>query len=245
MLIFDAKEFQFPYTNLKFPGQHSEERILFITREGKIVLTIKLVLLGFIYIFGSLTGLMVLSSLNILQFTFGFLIPHFLILWTLAHLLFFWWIITVFRKTVFIITTRRLTKFIHTTPWTRYQMSLGLDQIVDTGAYQKGLFQMLTGLGYFVARSSAGAVKNFKIINISFSEDLHNYINKLLYVFNEKKNQLDQFRPFIPHLKGEARDAYVRKIAPQFSKPIKILPEIEGQYLEDTHIKKLSKNIKK
>jgi len=114
-----------------------------------------------------------------------------------------WWVYQVYRKTVFIITTRRLTKFIHTTPWTRYQMSLGLDKVVDSGAYSKGYLQAMFGLGTFVARSSAGNIKNFKIVNIHMAEDLHNWMNKLMFVFNKETEKLDEFRPFAAKKMGE------------------------------------------
>ncbi len=129
-----------------------------------------------------------------------------------------WWTYILWQKSVFILTTRRLTKFIHTTPWQRYQMSLGLDKIVDTGSYSKGFLQGMLGLGYFVARSSAGNIKSFYILNISFAEDLQNYVNKLLFTFTDEKQKLDNFRPFIPHLKGQAREAYVSRVAPEYSK---------------------------
>jgi hypothetical protein len=218
--VFNIKHFQFPYEGLKFPGQHSEERIVFITREGDIVLKIKLATTFAIFIIGLILGISILANATIFSFSLRGFLSFFIIAWILGSLFILWWIYTVWRKTIFIITTRRLTKFIHTTPWSRYQLSLGLDKIVDTGAYQKGLFQILTGLGYFVARSSAGAIKNFKIINIGFAEDLHNYVNKLLFVFNEKEAELDKFRPFIPGLKGEARDNYVRRVAPKYGKPL-------------------------
>ena len=114
-----------------------------------------------------------------------------------------WWIWRVYEKTVFIITTRRLTKFIHTTPWTRYQMSLGLDKVVDSGAYSKGYIQAIFGLGTFVARSSAGNIKNFKIENIHFAEDLHNWMNKLMFTFNKDVAALDAFRPFVAKEMGK------------------------------------------
>jgi hypothetical protein len=215
--VFSVNRFTFPYRDLKFPGQYTEEKILFITREGKNMLYVRymIVILGTIVLLAisnagrafltqilpEIVGLFALISL--LSIT-GF---------TLIALL---WVYLLWKKSLFIITTRRLTKFIHTTPWNRYQLSLGLDKIVDTGAYQKGFLQGLSGYGYFVARSAAGNIKNFKIINISFAEDLHNYINKLLFVFNEHQDKLDSFRPFVPHLKGDARKRYVRQITPEY-----------------------------
>lgn len=222
MDIFSVKHFQFPYKNLKFPGQHSEEILLFITREGEVMVKLKLAGAFLISLVALVLGISLFSWVKILGVSFTGIIPAFVALLFIFTVFILWWIYVVWRKTVFIITNRRLTKFIHTTPWSRYQMSLGLDQVSDTGAYQKGFFQMFTGLGYFVARSSAGAIKNFKIINIGFAEDLHNYVNKLLFAFNEKKGELDKFRPFIPYLKGEARDEFVRKVAPEFGKPKKV-----------------------
>jgi len=219
--IFSVSHFQFPYQDLKFPGQHSEEKILFITREGSLIYKFKMLIVILILFIGLLLGSLALNSAIFLNYSFKILILPFQLFWTLSCLFILWWIYKVWQKTVFIITTRRLTKFIYTTPWTSYQMSLGLDKIVDTGAYRRGFFQMVTGYGYFVARSAAGAIKNFKIINISFAQDLHNYVNKLLFIFNEKQTQLDKFRPFIPYLKGEQRDNYVRATAPQYAKPQK------------------------
>lgn len=217
MTVFTANQFDFPYTHLSFPGQHTEELILFVTREARIMLYLRLTI--------TLTGATLLSLLTHLAISqlrdYGLQprIANGLFLAIAAFtLIALWWVYTTWKKSVFIITTRRLTKFIHTTPWNRYQLSLGLDKIVDTGAYQKGVLQSLFRLGYFVARSAAGNIKNFKIVNISFAEDLHNYVNKLLFTFNKEKDRLDAFRPFIPHLKGEAREQFIRDHAPQYTK---------------------------
>lgn len=214
--IFSTTTYQYPYRDLKFPGQHSEEKILFITREGKVMLYLRLVFL-------TLTFTILGIFINVLINFAGTIIPlptiYRMILnscFIILYIIFTLSTYLMWRRSVFIITTRRLTKFIYTTPFNRYQLSLGLDKIVDTGAYQKGLIQSLTHLGYFVARSSAGNIKNFKIINISFAEDLHNYVNKLLYTFNKQKDQLDTFRPFVPHLKGEARKHFVRQVTPEY-----------------------------
>jgi len=122
-----------------------------------------------------------------------------------------WWMAQTFRKSIFIITTRRLTKIIYTTPFTWYQFSLGLDEIEDTGSYGSSYLEALFGLGYFVARSGAAAIKNFKIVNISYARDLHNYVNKLLYAFKHHPELINEFRPFIPDLKPGEREELFKK----------------------------------
>lgn len=217
--VFSIKEFEFPYREMKFPGQHTEEKILFITREGPLMLLfrLQLVVIGAVVILLMwVAGRQFLAEMLPVTLTgFDLASLGFILIFVLLG---FWWIYTLWRKSLFIVTNRRLTKFIHTTPFNRYQLSLGLDKIVDTGSYQKGLMQSLTGYGYLVARSAAGNIKNFYILNIPYSEDLQNYINKLLFSFNEEKQKLDNFRPFIPHLKGEARKKYIRKVAPEYDK---------------------------
>lgn len=205
MTIFDTPNFTFPYTNSRFPGQHEEETILFITREASIVLNLRwvgVVASGLIMLFVRTLVNSILTNFAPTSVTAAF--NQISLIGTLLFVVVaLWWVYITWQKSVFIITTRRLTKFIYTTPFNRYQLSLGLDKIVDTGAYQKGLVQSLFHLGYFVARSSAGNIKNFKIINIEFAEDLHNYVNKLLFTFTREKDKLDRFRPFIAKPSGQ------------------------------------------
>ncbi len=134
-----------------------------------------------------------------------------------------WWVSVLWQKSIAIVTTMRLVKLIYTTPFNRHNLALPLDMIVDTGAYSKGFWQAIFKLGTFTARSSAassGAAtddpervnkKYFFIENISQSEDLHHYISKLLYAFRQRHDQLETFRPFLPHLKGDARKKFMEQ----------------------------------
>lgn len=203
--ILSTPHFTFPYTDLHFPGMNSGEKILFVTRESPIMKTLR-----FFFLVGIVVMIVVIGSVLI---QFGLRLTPLvsmlsLPLFVLAGIILFggwWWISETYRKSVFIITTRRLTKIIYTTPFTWYQFSLGLDEIADTGSYSSSYFEALLGLGYFVARSGAAAIKNFKIVNVTFAADLHNYVNKLLYSFKHTPDKIDNFRPFMPHLKGERR----------------------------------------
>ncbi len=207
--ILDTDQFIFPYTDLHFPGMNSGEKILFVTRESAIMRSLRIISLVFI----TLMMLIIMSTLVRLGSDF---VPAISVLtipvFVIGGILFLggiWWISETYRKSLFIITSRRLTKIIYTTPFTWYQFSLGLDEIADTGSYSSTYFEALFKLGYFVARSGAAAVKNFKIVNITFAADLHNYVNKLLYAFKHNPEHIDTFRPFIPHLKGERRKKYL------------------------------------
>ncbi len=202
--LFDATEFVAPYTDLIFPGKAEDEKLLYVTRESPMMLLVRLTGLMITVAVLVVVGSLALSSVgDTFAINMGIWIVIVLLFGAIVMFGGLWWVWQVYRKTLFIITTRRLTKFIHTTPWTRYQMSLTLDKVVDSAAYSKGYLQAMFGLGTFVARSSAGNIKNFKIENIHFAEDLHNWMNKLMFTFGNEMSKLDDFRPFVPKSIGK------------------------------------------
>lgn len=202
--ILEAVDFQPPYVDFVFPGKAEEEKILFVTREATMVVGFRMVMYSLVVAMAIVIGAVLLSFTGeSMGFDATGPIVGVMLLGAIVMFGGMWWIYRVFIKTVFVITTRRLTKFIHTTPWTRYQMSLGLDKVVDSAAYSKGYLQSIFGLGTFVARSSAGNIKNFKIENIHYAEDLHNWMNKLMFIFNKEQEKLDTFRPFAAKKMGE------------------------------------------
>jgi hypothetical protein len=202
--ILEMPDFKPPYDEMIFPGKAEDEKILYVTRESPIMVGVRITGFSLVVAIVMVIGT-ILTSVTGKTMGFDTSLIIIMILFLGAVVMFggMWWIWQVFQKTMFIITTRRLTKFIHTTPWTRYQMSLGLDKVVDSAAYTKGYGQSIFGLGTFVARSSAGNIKNFKIENIHFAEDLHNWMNKLMFVFNKEQEKLDAFRPFTAKKMGE------------------------------------------
>lgn len=203
-IIFEVDEFGKDYSGIIFPGKAEDEKILYATREAPMMLMVRLVWFSVVVALTMLVGSLMIANMGkMLGFAYGGLIALVLLIGGIVMFGGLWWVAQVYKKTIFIITTRRLTKFIHTTPWTRYQMSLGLDKVVDSGTYNKGYIQAILKLGTFVARSSAGNIKNFKIENIHYAEDLHNWMNKLMFTFNKDVAELDSFRPFVAKPMGK------------------------------------------
>ncbi len=225
MKIFNIKNFQFPY-NYTFPGQGSDENMLYITRENKIMLRSRqtLVVIVAITLFG--TGLLfstLSQSLGIPPEISSLITLLSLIFSVLFFILGTWWTYTLWKKSVFIMTNKRLVKFIQTTPFNRHSLSVELDMIVDTGAYTKGFLQAFFKLGTLTTRSSAASSgvatddtkrvnkKYFYVENIKRAEDLQHYVNKVLSVYRKNYTKLQNFRPFIPELKGEQRKEFMRQ----------------------------------
>ncbi|MEN8253211.1 MAG: hypothetical protein ABFQ62_02435 [Patescibacteria group bacterium] len=226
--IFTVKEFQFPY-KYKFPGQASDEQILFVVRENKMMLLLRQVIFVFTAILVLMLGMFLLNMIsNIIGVSAALPLLPIILISLLVFVLGFWWVSTLWKKSICIVTTKRLTKFVYTTPFNRHSLSLPLDQIVDTGSYTKGLIQALFRLGTFTARSAAASSglatdeessgsnkrinkKYFYIENVSVVEDLQHYVAKLLDAFKHNRESLSTFRPFIPELKGERRKEFMKK----------------------------------
>lgn len=206
--IFD---FIFPYRNFRFPGMHTEEKVLYATRQHPLLLKWRLVVLLAAIGFFDLVVLVIAGSyLAPAQVSLVFLG---LGIFSLAAAgLAWWWIRTTYEKTLFVVTNRRLTQFVQTSPFTGFQLSLAFDQVVDTAASTHNYLQKLFGFGSLFARSSAGAQGDFLVENLASHEDVHNWLSKLLTQYMQKADKehaLDGFRPFVPGLKGEARKQFL------------------------------------
>lgn len=207
--VFSASVFQFPYTDIRFPGQATDERILYVGREAKIMLYARLI---FVVVAALVLTGVGLAILEVLGSFIGSAANGIFFLILLLGIVFggigLWWVDTTWKKSVFIFTNRRLTKFIYVTPWNRYNLSVTLDMIEDTGAYTKGYFRALFKIGTFTARSAAGnrEEKYFFVDNVEHGEDLANYVNKLLFIFKHEVAKLETLRPFISAKSGEREE---------------------------------------
>ncbi len=230
--FFVLENNHFPYDQLRFPGQGSDEKILYVTREHFLFLIFRLL---FVLLIGSS---IILASVILNKVLGQFLNNQFSSsIFLIIILLFFsfmiigaWWVFSLWKKSVAIVTNKRLIKFIYTTPVNRYNMSLPLEMIVDTSCHNKGFLSSYLNIGSITARSSASSSgvatedvsrvnkKYFYLENIQYFEDLQQYLNKLIYVLHNQASAMNDFRPFLANLKGEAREQFLRANYPQYAK---------------------------
>lgn len=222
--IFKVDQLKFPYL-YKFPGQNSDEVILFVTREHKVMLFIRLLVILLISIILIIVGYSFTGAMGSMFETFNPEGVNLLIFATsvLVLLIGYWWVNYTWKKSMAFVTNKRLTKIIYTTPFNRHTLSLPLEMIVDTGSYDKGFIQAILKLGTFTARSSAASSgvatddtsrinkKYFYIENVGMVEDLQHYVAKVLSAYRKDSESLKTFRPFIPKLKGSAREEFMKQ----------------------------------
>jgi hypothetical protein len=230
--FFNSNNIAFPYDQSRFPGQASDEEILYVTREHSFFLVMRL-----LFIFG--IGLSIILTTVLLSRTINLIfstnvLPSIVLIMLLFFCLFIligsWWVFALWKKSIAIVSNKRLIKFIYTTPINRYNMSLPLDMIVDTSCHNKGFLSSYLKIGSITARSSASSSglatddtsrinkKYFYLENIQYFEDLQQYLNKLINTLHKEPEKLNKFRPFIPHLKAEKREEFLRDNYPDYAK---------------------------
>src|SRR5690606_13146195 len=103
--VFRVGEFVFPYRDLKFPGQSSDERILYITREATVMLWLRMLMIvlvvAVLVIMGMGLPLLVaqagVEGIGLVSVAVLFLAGLFMGVGG-------WWVYTLWKKSVFILT---------------------------------------------------------------------------------------------------------------------------------------------
>lgn len=189
----------------RFSGQHADETILYVARMHPFALIKNIFLLSIGF---SIVAVVLAIAAPVLPQTAS--VMKFLVLGAIfvlfAWLFALWWAYKVYRKTYLVVTDRRLVKLGYTSPFTRYQSSLNFSEIQDSAATSRHVIEQLLNIGTFYARSSAAALHDFWFEYLEYHIDLHNYLNKLLYILRthpDGAQELKAFRPFIPKPVGK------------------------------------------
>ena len=232
--LLKQTDFVFPYL-YKFPGQESREVILYVTREAKSLLYIRLFLTAasVVFVLGMIGWIVPMAARQ-----FGFESATVMIVLAGVTLilggLIWYYLVTTWRKTVGVLTNYRLVKIVQYGLFNHAAQTLPLDEIVDTSVSSKKLWERMLGVANFTARSAASSSglatddaqegnirinkKYFYWEHICFAEDFENYLHKILKELKTKSvEDLVNFRPFIGGLKGERRAEFMHQWPPYWS----------------------------
>src|SRR5579859_8154423 len=104
--IFTVKHFQFPYL-YKFPGQATDERILYITREHPLILAFRQIFIVIISLFLFSTGYIITALLGsfIGQSTASLIQIGATLIAIVFIIIGFWWTSVLWRKSIAVVTT--------------------------------------------------------------------------------------------------------------------------------------------
>lgn len=185
---------------IQFDGQQSGERILYtITPHplSKYLAITRTIVLAFVF--------------PIILFMIAGIIPQtatFLrIFGTMLSLILIgagiWWNMIVYSKSKTFITDRRVIRFDVVSPFFMTKRALFWNEVLKAKAYAPNMFFRLFKVGVVMVEPLMSDHEDVTIPHVYYFEDLANYIDKILYTFKNKPEDIVTIKPFIPLPKGK------------------------------------------
>lgn len=180
----------------EFPGQQDGEKVLYHTkpdRRMELLTIVGVVFVGIVLIF-------------LLQFFFSFAGAMFagfetpLLLVSVATIIIVcWWINEVYTNTDIYITDRRMLRFQPVMPYRRTTRSLFWDEAIKVKTYYKNIIlEKILGIGSLEVHGRNHERDNVDVEYVTYHEDLGNYIDKILFLYKNKPDDLHAIKTFIP-----------------------------------------------
>jgi len=185
---------------MEFDGQQTDERILtvvtpHITR----------------FIFSFTVSIVIFSFILGIFYSVTFFIPQYAIIIrsiaTILSLLVLgvsiWWLWKTQTSDKTYITDRRIIRFDVVTPFFTNKRALFWNEVLKVKAYANNMVLRLMKIGILQLEPVAAENESIVIPDVYFHEDLANYIDKIIYTFKNKPDDIKTIKSFIPKPKGK------------------------------------------
>jgi len=188
-------------TTNTFSGQQTDEKVLYFTRPHngvKYFAFLKVIVLGFFVFLAFQIVSINLPILSSLMSLIGTVLSIIVIVFGL------WWTNSVHEGTEIYVTDRRIVKFSPFSPWQKTLRTLFWDEAVKSKTYYKNpILEHLLGVGSLEIHARSQDKDNVDLNYLPYHQDLANYIDKILYTFKNKPEDLKNFKEFVAKPKGE------------------------------------------
>jgi hypothetical protein len=189
---------------IQFDGQQEGERILAEITPNIIPVIIKLLISLILIIFFEA----VLFSISGIMTMIGPVIRMVgLITGVIAMGFFGWSVYAMQAKTRTYITDRRIIRFEMLSPVFTAKRSLFWSEVLKAKGYSTNLFLRLVNVGSVQIEPQAAEHETIRITNVSYFDDIANYIDKILYTYKNKPDSLNAIKPFIFAARGKRGSA--------------------------------------
>lgn len=183
-----------------FNGQQADERILYVVTPHPLSFCfnlVKVIVVACLPYFGSLihakinryvpSELQYISlSLSIILLVIGL-----------------WWINKLYTESKCYLTDRRIIRFKPMFPIFESKRGLFWNEVVKTKAYAPNIFYRILKIGKIEIAPTIVQQENIKLDWVYYFEDLGNYIDKILYCFKNKPQDMATIRAFVTKPKGQ------------------------------------------
>jgi len=182
-----------------FNGQQTDERVLFtikphpLAKTVAIGKTVAVALIFYIILFIVASSTSFTGALRIVGFIIVLVVSMLAILWN-----------SYLEKTDrTYITDRRIIRFETITPVLKTKRALFWNEALKAKAFAPNFLSRLFGIGQVVIEPQLAEGENVIIKNVAYYEDLANYMDKILFTFKSKPEEIQNIKPFVPKPKGQ------------------------------------------
>ena len=185
---------------MQFDGQQSDERVLTVITPhiSRFIFSVTMMIVIFLFI------------LSILYSITSF-IPQFAItikvIATLLSMLVLgvsiWWLWKTQTNDKTYITDRRIIRFDIVTPFFTNKRALFWNETLKVKAYASNMLLRLIKIGVLQIEPVAAEQESIVIPDVYYHEDLANYIDKIMFTFKNKPEEINVMKPFVPKPKGQ------------------------------------------
>ncbi len=183
-----------------FDGQQTDERVLYTIIShplGKRLAITKLFLLCvFFYLVLALIATVVPLAASALH-------PVGLLVSVLLFVLGTWWNTTVYAKDRCFITDRRIIRFDVVSPFFTTKRELFWNEALKAKGYAPNLFYRFLKVGTIEVTPLLGERENVVVRDVYYFEDVANYIDKILFTFKNKPEEMNNLTAFVAKPRGQ------------------------------------------
>lgn len=185
---------------MQFDGQQTDEHILTVItpHKSRFIISISVTLLLCILILAILFSFVTYLSFDtaVLQ---GIMTCICLLITGIAC----WWIWKTQVNDKTYITDRRIIRFDIVTPFFTNKRALFWNEVLKVKAYAPNMIFRLMKVGILQIEPVAAEHESITVPDVYYHEDLANYIDKIIFTFKNKPQDISVMKPFVPKPKGK------------------------------------------
>lgn len=190
--------------DIQFDGQQTDERVLYIVvphQFAKYVALVRLVFLSvFFFLILQLIGTVVPTIAGLMRVISVVLSGILLIVGI-------WWNQTVYGKSKTYITDRRIIRFEVMTPFFTTKRALFWNEALKAKGYAPNIFWKMLNIGRVDVEPQLAEGEDVLVHDVFLYNDVANYIDKILFTFKNKPEEVVAIKPFVPKPKGQRYSA--------------------------------------
>lgn len=184
---------------MQFDGQQTGERVFFTIIPHRLAHYVAIIKLFFLCVFFYIILVFISYTVPLMQTTIrlaGFLLG------SLTFLAGLWWNKKVYVLSKTYITDRRIIRFEIVSPFLITKRALFWNEALKAKGYASNMLFRTLGICIVEVEPHLSDHENVRVTDVYLFEDIANYIDKIIYTFNNERTEIANMQPFIPKPRG-------------------------------------------